>query len=353
VSETHPRPLADEMSDDTDTTVRLLRIAGPRPATPEERFASVRGHVRAHWDASVRRRAVRRRARIAAGGLAAAALVLLFVRITDDRIDRVPNIDKRVPPATATAIAWVAKIGGPSGNAHRAPSAASAAPAWQLAVDDPILQGETVETGDAGRLALRFADNSSLRLDVGSRARLVGQRVVELLSGAVYVDTDRAAGQFEIRTPLGTARDIGTQFEVRLIGERVRLRVRTGIVELAGRSRSSVGRAGTEILVSPSGEESRPVAPFGGEWAWTADTSPTIDIEKMPLSRFLERLAREQGWTVEYVDSALAREAGGIILHGSVAGLTPAESLEVTIGTSGLAYRLDNGRLVVFRESSR
>jgi hypothetical protein len=282
--------------------------------------------------------------------LAAAALVLLLVRIADDRIDRVPNIDNRVPPATATAIAWVAKIGGPSGNAHRAPSAAPARP---LAVDDPILQGETVVTGDAGRLALRFADNSSLRLDVGSRARLVGQRAVELLSGAVYVDTDRAAGQFEIRTPLGTARDIGTQFEVRLIGERVRVRVRTGIVELAGRSRSSVGRAGTEILVSPSGEESRPFAPHGREWAWTADTSPTIDIEKMPLSRFLERLAREQGWTVEYVDSTLAREAGGIILHGSVAGLTPPESLAVTIGTSGLAYRLDNGRLVVFRESSR
>jgi hypothetical protein len=347
VSENQASP-AHDMADETDTAVRLLQIAGARPAAPQERFVRVRGCVRAHWDAGIRKRVVRRRARVAVGILAAAALVLLFVRFDEPPV-RVPKREDRLLSASATAIAWVAKIGGP-GNAHRASSTAAAQP---LAVDDPILQGETVETGDAGRLALRFAANASLRLDAGSRARLVGERAVELLSGAVYVDTDGAAGQFEVRTPLGTARDIGTQFEVRLIGEHVRLRVRTGAVELTGGTRSAVGRAGTEILFSSAVEESRPILPYGPEWAWTADVSPAVEIEGLPLSRFLERLAREQGWTVSYVDPALAREAGGIILHGSVAGLTPAESLEVTIGTSGFAYRLHNGRLVVFRESSR
>ena len=81
--------------------------------------------------------------------------------------------------------------------------------------------------------------------------------------------------------------------------------------------------------------------------------SPPIDIEGLPLSTYLDRLAREQGWSVQYADSSLARDARGIILHGSVAGLAPADALDVAIGTSGLRYRLDNGRLVVTRETSR
>jgi len=350
VSETHPLSPANDSADDTNTTARLLRIAGPRAASPEQRFARVRSHVRAHWDASVRQQVIRRRARNGTVIMAAAAVVLFAVRISDDRINNASSVPDRVPAATAIPIAWVAKFSGPDGSARRT---VSAEPARALAVDDPILTGETVETGDGGRLALRFSDDASMRLDVGSRVRVVGQRAVELLSGAVYVDTDRAPGQFEIRTPLGTARDIGTQFEVRLIGERVRLRVRTGVVELTGGRRATVGRAGTEILFSSAGEESQPIAPYGREWAWTADLSRAIDIEGIPLSIFLERLAREQGWTVHYVESTLAREAAGIILHGSVAGLTPSESLDVTVGTSGLAYRIDNGRLVVSRESSR
>ena len=351
MNESHPAPRADDMTDETNMTTRLLRIAGPRPAAPEDRFARVRGHVRTHWDSGVRRRVARRRARMAvAGALAAAAAVLLFVRINNRPISDHPQMSNRPPTEIVTAIARVAKIAGSVGTASAASAAAASRP---LAVDDPVLRGETIETGNVCRLALRFADDTSMRLDVNSRVRLVEDRAVELLRGAVYVDTGRASGQFEIRTPLGIARDIGTQFEVRLIGEQVRLRVRTGAVELTGGTRPTVGRAGTEIVFSSAGEESRPLAPYGREWAWTVDASPAIEVEGLPLSRFLDRLAREEGWTVQYVDPALAREAGGIILHGSVAGLTAAESLEVTIGTSGLAYRLDNGRLVVSRESSR
>ena len=67
-----------------------------------------------------------------------------------------------------------------------------------------------------------------------------------------------------------------------------------------------------------------------------AEVSPPIDIEGLPLSTYLDRLAREQGWSVQHADSSLARDARGIILHGSVAGLAPEDALDVAIGTSGL-----------------
>lgn len=332
----------DEQGGEVETTRRMFQVAGPRAAPPAERQSRVRSHVHAHWDGNVRRRRVGPR-RVAAwtGMLAAAAAVMLIVSRLDDRSAPAPV------PATA---AWIAKIGGPQDAAHRAMPAGFPRP---LAVDEAVLVGETIETGGAGRVGLRFADGTSVRLDVSSRATLVAPRAIELSSGAVYVDTGTGARRLEIRTSLGTARDIGTQFEVRLVEARLRLRVRTGAVELSDRNRSVTGHAGTEILFSATEAESRPFAPFGAEWQWPVEVSPPIDIEGVPLATYLDRVAREQGWTVQYVDSTLARDAGRIILHGSVAGLAPADALDVAIGTSGLAYRLDNGRLVVSRETSR
>jgi hypothetical protein len=66
----------------------------------------------------------------------------------------------------------------------------------------------------------------------------------------------------------------------------------------------------------------------------------------------LESLSREHGWTLSYADGALGREADQIILHGSIDGLTPEQALDVALQTSGLAYRLRNGNLVVFRVGS-
>ena len=61
----------------------------------------------------------------------------------------------------------------------------------------------------------------------------------------------------------------------------------------------------------------------------------------------LDHLSREQGWTVRYADASLARRATTIVLHGSVDGLSPQDSLGVAIAASGLAHRLDGGTLFV------
>jgi FecR protein len=341
VIDSHRTSAGDDERREVEATVRLLQLAGPRSDPGDFRQARVRTDIHAHWRAGVRRRLARRRAAVWTGILAAAAALVMMVSRSEEH---------SAPRPAPVTVAWVARISGPPGDARRA---APAGPARPLKVDSAVLVGETIETGSAGRMALRFADGASVRLDVSSRATLAGPRAVELSSGAVYVDTGDGAERMEIRTPVGTARDIGTQFEVRLVASRLRVRVRTGAVELRDRSRSVTGHAGTEIFFSVTEAKSRPFSPFGPEWAWTAEVSPPIAIEGLPLATYLDRLAREQGWTVQYDDSRLAHQARGIILHGSVAGLSPADALQVAIGTSGLAYRLDNGRLVVTRETSR
>jgi ferric-dicitrate binding protein FerR (iron transport regulator) len=165
----------------------------------------------------------------------------------------------------------------------------------------------------------------------------------------VYVDTERESGRFEVRTPLATARDIGTQFEVRVLDDSVRLRVRTGAVELTDRGRSVTGRGGTEITWSGAGAVSRPIAPHGPDWEWAALVGPPPQIEGAALSDFLARVGREHALDVRYADPALGREASDIILHGSVDGLSWRDSIGVAIRTSGLQHRLEGGELLVSR----
>jgi ferric-dicitrate binding protein FerR (iron transport regulator) len=190
-----------------------------------------------------------------------------------------------------------------------------------------------------------------VRIDQGSRARAISAAGIELSAGAVYVDTGGTSGRFEVRTPVATAHDIGTQFEVRLIQSALRLRVRSGIVELRHGTRLVSGRGGTEVTFTAAVAITRSMAPYGPEWDWVAGLAPPLEIEGLALAVFLERIAGEQGWQLRYADAALGNQARGITLHGSVNGLEPRQALDIALITSGLQYRLENGELTVFRGS--
>jgi ferric-dicitrate binding protein FerR (iron transport regulator) len=310
----------DDLTD--DVTIQLLRLAGERSSAPAPRAARVRAAVHAEWKTAARRRAARRRGLIVSASLAAAVALVIGSSFVGRELAVTPG----------EAVASVEKIDGP------------------VAVNETVRTGEWIETGPEARIALRFRDGTSVRLDAGSRARPLSSGSVELSAGAVYVDTGRESGRFEVRTPLATARDLGTQFEVRVLDRSVRLRVRTGVVELADRARSVTGREGTEITWSEAGAVSRPFAPHGPAWDWATQLSPPLTLDGVTLADFLGQLAREQGWTLTYVDDALAREAGAIVLHGSVAGLSADDALDVAMRTSGLGHRLEEGELIVLPE---
>ena len=325
-------------TDSEDDMTRLLRMAGPRATVSVTRMARVNSAVRAQWQARTRQRAARRRVMVAAAAIAAAASVALM-------IGRLNQIDRRTVPL-GEIVAVVEQI---EGRPQRASDASDVPTTAILSRHETIRVGEWVRTDPGARVALRFSDGTSVRLDVGSRARPLSANVIELSAGAVYVDTERESGRFEVQTAMATARDVGTQFEVRVLDRTVRLRVRTGVVELKDGARSVSGRAGTEITLSESGAASRPIVSYGSEWDWTARVSPPLNMEGMSTAAFLERVAREHGWVVNYADQVLAREASGIILHGSVSGLTPHEMMKTAVTASGLQHRFESGAVLVLR----
>jgi len=326
------------MTQDDDLTAHLLRLAGPRRDVPADRAARVRDAVRLQWHAGRRRRAIRRRTFAVTTLLVTAAAIALFVKSREAG-------DHTATPSGIT-VATVERI---EGNLR---------PGTPLSPGNQVRTDEWVETDAAVRAALRLGDGSSLRLDTSSRARLLAPTVIELSRGALYLDTGADSSQstttpgFEVRTPLGTAYDIGTQFEVRLEESSVRIRVRTGLVELRRGERSIAARPGTELNATTGDVVARTVPAFGPEWDWAAKLAPAFEIEGRSVSGFLEYLSREHGWTLRYADAGLAREASGIILHGSVAGLEPREALAVALATSGLQHRFRNGELVVFRTAN-
>ena len=326
------------VSGDEAELARLLSSAGARAGVPADRSVRVRRAVHQHWEADVHRRVVRRRVVVSVAVFSTAALVALVVRVTLPSGDQAPVAAAVV--ATVDRVEGVVEVG--MVDARRA-----------LSQHARVLADEWVTTGATGRAALRVTNGVSVRLDVGSRARLPSAMAIELIEGALYVDTGREVSGLEVRTPVGMARDIGTQFEIRVRESALRVRVRSGVVEVWRDDRPIAAHPGTELTVTDDGAVSGTVPAFGPAWDWVVGIAPAIEIDGQPLAAFLDEISREHGWLVRYDDVALAREATTIVLHGSVAGLAPHEAVSVAVTTSGLDHRLEDGEIAVSRMAQR
>jgi hypothetical protein len=319
---------------DEEMTARLLRLGGMRPDVPAERAIRVKEAFLDEVRATVRARLIRRRMVTGAAVISMAAVAIVAIRF---------GFTREVATPVAEVVATVERL---EGDAVR--QTGSTAPV-RFAPGDPVRPGDRIESGASGRIGLRLANGASLRFDHGSRARLVSLKSLALDTGAVYVDSGLQSPALEIATSFGVVKDIGTQFEIRVDASSLRVRVRSGVVEVhRGRDVSSA-RPGTELTVTAALATSRPVVPYGQDWAWAASLGPAFDIEGRSLSAFLEHVCREQGWTLAYADSRLALEASGIMLHGSTQGLTPPDALAVVLATTGLTHRVSDGQLEVAR----
>lgn len=305
------------MSEPDDDLRQLLESAGARPEPPAEDLARIREAFRAEWQEHVRRRAPR-----VPRFLALAAMVLAAVGVAWwlSSVERGPA-------------ARVESVSGVSG----------------LEPGQEIRAGTGLETGP-GRAALRLVGGPSLRLDAGTRIGLVSPAEVRLERGAVYLDSRLGDGQVAIHTPLGVVTDVGTRFEVRLLGEgeALRVRVREGEARVAGLSVA----AGEEVVLRDGGAvERRRAATYGPGWDWVLAAAPPLAIDGLTLEQLLDRVAREAGWTVEYEDEDLAASAASIQVHGP-SGLGPVQALDVVLPAAGLRHRVVDGRLIVGMESA-
>lgn len=320
---------------------RLLEDAGPRPSIPEVDLAAITEAARAAWRGRYgsRRAPARSRGWI---GLAAAALLAAVLGLAWWLRAPAPTPSEPLV-ASIEIVTGDVRIWQPAGEGP--------VPLSKGMLGRPLPAGTELETGDAGRLALRMVGGDSVRLDAGTRVRLSSKKSVDLTRGAVYVDSGAApgAGAMAVQAPNAFFQDIGTQFEVRIESDGTRLRVREGQVMLLRPESSIVTGIGEELIVRNNGQiDRRPAAVYGSDWDWIVQAAPRIDIEGLKARAFLDWLAREEGWKLEFANPEAATRAGSTVLHGSIEHLSLAEAPAVVLASCGLGYQVEEGRMVVF-----
>jgi len=342
----HDERMRDQERDPERTAERigaLLRASGRRPAIPPARAARVQLTTRATWEATVVRRARGRRLRLWTA-LAAAAVVVAGAGLMLRGRSTLPATPETIGRAEiATGEVW-----------SRPSAQGEAATSGRLRAGDEIGMGTEVTTASDGRVALHLASGHSLRLDAGTQLRALSGRTLVLEHGAVYVDSGggarTAVGTIEIRTPLGEVRDVGTQFEVRMLDASLRVRVREGTVSVAGRGATLAMTAGEELTLDPAGRAVRGrVDPFGAEWAWSEAVARFGDLQGRSLREFLDWYARERGVRLELVGEGLPLAAGTILLGGSIEGMTLEEAIDSVLATAAMHREEREGSLRVVR----
>lgn len=300
-----------------DMIATLLRLAGRRPAVPAAITGRVRNAVHDEW-----LRATRRRTRgrwTAAAGTVAAAVTIAAVLL--------PRRPAPAPVVARVVAATVQSIAGAAAGDHGLLSDGAAIPA-----------GESVETAQGATASLQWG-GATLRLDGGTRVRLDSRRRLSLARGALFIASNNERG-LVVQTPFGAVTDIGTQFEVRLTAERLRVRVREGRVDLRAHSAA----AGMELEADAASVVERPVPRSGSDWDWIVRAAPPIRLEGKHVREIADAAAREKGLSVVWPTGT--RDT---VLHGNVP-LAPDEALDAALTASGLKARTAGEQLVIERK---
>lgn len=327
------------MSDFDESLEQLLSKASPRPLPDQAAAAVVRETVRAEWRAVTGKH--RSRKRIVNFALAATVLIGVFsifnsFRSVDLELTRVASIQKSF------------------GSIYVLGEQAELTRADDLAA---IHVGQTIVTGDDAGMALAWGNGGSVRLDKNTEVEFRNGASVYLQSGRIYYDSipsDLFAGidagdidSFKIETDFGVVSHVGTQFMTEIGSDELRVSVREGKVDVAGRYYPHSASRGEQVLFAG---RQRPVVfsipEYGDAWEWIVRTSPPVDVDGQSVHAFLDWVSRELGMGVSYRDDAVETIANRAILEGHI-DTGPAEALRIRMLTAALNYRITEGVIYV------
>ncbi len=207
---------------DEETTARLLRLAGMRAEVPPDREDRVRRAVLDECRAVARARVVRRR------------------MVTAAACSRWPP--RRLSPfASGCRVRWrrrsthiVATVERLEGSGGRSSGQSGSTPPARIAIADPRARrrSDRDRRDRSGRPAALGRRVPSIRLTGPGRASCRRARSSSARARCTWTADAESPGSSEVHTSFGVVRDIGTQFEIRLGASSLRVRVRSGVVEV-------------------------------------------------------------------------------------------------------------------------
>ena len=271
---------------DMDEIGRLINFAGAREAVPGERFERVQQNVRAHWQQVVAEQHTARRSQ--RFNIIAIAASLVLVAATTLVLWNLSYVLKIEPLASVERVLGEVQIRDESAQKHGHNCQ------------------HTNRYGDTSRIALRMSGGQSLRIDTASQVIVHSPNHISLESGAIYMDTafSETEEPILVSTPLGSAQDIGTQFQVRVTPMLLVVGVRQGLVEITqpGQQTHSVNK-GYYVELSDAGESSQhPLQPGDPDWAWIETVAPEFNIQGASLEQYLQWYVSERGVDLVWAD---------------------------------------------------
>lgn len=307
-------------ADDADIE-KLLRGLGAREEPSAQASDEVRAAVHAEWQAML---AQRRGRRNFVWGIAASALLAVVIGA----------FGVQYMTARPVQVATVVKVDGRLQTTQDSRN-------WRARrTGEVVATGDRLQTDGESRAAFAFDNGISVRLDHDTTLRIAAADRIELISGALYVDSPpgmRRVAALIVQTRAGQVQHIGTQYQVRTRGDDIEIGIREGRVQISNNAGTSTAEAGEKISVSAHGETTRErISPQDPQWQWTSKAAPRFDIDNATLATFLTWLARESGRHVVYASPQAEAEARAVKLRGSIEGLDLDAALAIVLSTTTL-----------------
>jgi len=315
-----------------DDVGHLIRDAGAREAVSAERFAAARARVAHHWRGVVDEQRKPRPAYSiwyvsTAAAVAVAALVLQLLPPSQVPVSH-------VPAATVNRIIGDVKV-----NDAR------------VVLGTTITSGSTIDTGADGMLALDLTSGQSLRVGSNSLISATAGNHFSLLNGRVYVDSGpgSAGTPVFIETPFGTATDVGTQFQVLVDPESLKIGVREGLVELNRKDGAATTISLGTLLTVSAGQQAivETITADDAIWEWTAAIAPNFETDGATLSDYLAWYTRQAGVELRWLDAKSKMYADQTTMDGSIDGLSLEDGLQAVHKIAPFEYQLLNGVMTV------
>lgn len=307
---------------ESDMVAALIRAAGRRAQPPEPAYNQVLGAALTAF----RARTARRRERNWLIGAVAAGVAGVFISLL------LQHQTGTLQPRAATLVRTFGAV------------EIRTADRWKPLAEsrDSISAGTELRTLAGGGAALSLGKGVSLRLASATEVRFDGPHDILLQDGLLYLDKRASLGTgLRIGTPLGTVRDVGTQFEVRVTDGLLRVRVREGRVEIDRAGGHVNGAAGDQVEIDVLGTVVRStIAATDPAWQWAEAMATAPDIDGRPATELLAWVARETGRRLRYASPEVEQRAAAVILHGNIRHLTPLAALDAMLATTDLEYAL-------------
>jgi hypothetical protein len=190
-----------------------------------------------------------------------------------------------------------------------------------ISIGDAILPGDSIVISDQSRIILAL-ETAELKVNGGSMLRVLGDREVELVKGALYADVDKSGQPFKVKLSSGDVTVLGTRFVVQALQDKTVVTVAEGSVFFNNSKGYSEIEAGSQSVSFAGGTPSAPeVAEVPKVTRWADDFLVTVE------------------------DKALARARGAVLPADRYANAP--QSMGEPVQTKTLLFNAGSGRSVI------